>query len=253
MRNNMSQNENISREQQFLAKLQETVKFAGKEGGVITREQIREIFEGLSLSDEQMNQVEDYLKANKIGIDEAPSLDEILTEEEHNYLEDYIEVLGQLERPSENVLDAIRLSAMAGEKSAQNQLAEAMLMQVVDIAKLYAGQGVYLEDLIGTGNEALMIGCSLLAPLEHPDEVDGFLAQRIMNAMEDLISENLDSKAIDKDLEEKVNLVADKARELAEMLGRKVTAQELANEGDVTLEEIQNAVRLTGGKIEDIE
>jgi DNA-directed RNA polymerase specialized sigma subunit len=74
-----------------------------------------------------------------------------------------------------------------------------------------------------------------------------------MDSMEDLISANLDEKAVGKEIEDRVNRVADLARELAETLMRKVTPEELAHEGEVTIEEIQEAVRLSGGKIEDLD
>ena len=45
----------------------------------------------------------------------------------------------------------------------------------------------------------------------------------------------------------------DKAAELAKTLGRKVTPEELAREGEVTMEQITEAVRATGKAIEDIE
>ena len=71
--------------------------------------------------------------------------------------------------------------------------------------------------------------------------------------MEDLISMMLDDHAQDRQMEDLVNLVADKARELAAELGRKVTPMELAGEGEVTAEQIEEAVRLTGGRIEDLD
>jgi RNA polymerase primary sigma factor len=74
-----------------------------------------------------------------------------------------------------------------------------------------------------------------------------------MDSMEDLIAAMLDEKAFDREMEDEVNLVADKAKELAELLGRKVTPLELAGEGDVTSEQIADAIRLTGGRIEDLE
>lgn len=74
-----------------------------------------------------------------------------------------------------------------------------------------------------------------------------------MDSMEDLIAAMLDDNAMDRKMEDMVNLVADKAHELAEELGRKVTPMELAGEGDVTAEQIMEAVRLTGGKIEDLD
>ena len=131
-------------------------------------------------------------------------------------------------------------------------LVEYSLRKVVDIARLYAGQGVYMEDLIGAGNERLLTAVTQLAPLEKPDEVDGYLGRRIMDAMEDLVASNLDEKAAEKAVEERVNLVADRARELAEELGRKVSVAELAREYDMDPEDIQEAVRLSGNAIGDI-
>jgi RNA polymerase primary sigma factor len=142
---------------------------------------------------------------------------------------------------------------MAGDREAQGRLTEAMLPKVIDIARLYAGQGVLMEDLIGGGNEALALGVTLLGPLEKAEEVEGFLGRRIMDAMEDMIAANMDERAGDKAVEDKVNRVAEKAAELAGELLRKVTPQELAAEGELTLEEILEAVRFSGNKIEDID
>ena len=74
-----------------------------------------------------------------------------------------------------------------------------------------------------------------------------------LDAMEDLIAENIDAKALDKRVEEKVNDVADKARELAEAIGRKVSPEEVAREYEIDVEEVREAVRLSGYAIEDIE
>ncbi|HAS21500.1 MAG TPA: hypothetical protein DCR16_07205 [Lachnospiraceae bacterium] len=243
----------MKKEQLFLARLQETVKKARGDGGSITEQALQEQFRDLSLTEAQMDQVRAYLAAAKIGVGQAPESGDVLTEEEHNYLEDYLEMIRAIPVPSDGMMDAICLSAMAGEKDAQRNLIEAMLPRVVDIARLYAGQGVLLEDLIGSGNEALTIGVTLLAPLESPREVSGFLGRRIMDAMEDLISANLDEKAVGKEIEDRVNKVADLAAELAEALMRKVTPEELAQEGEVTIEEIREAVRLSGNKIEDLD
>ncbi len=248
----MGQNE-MEKEQRFLAALQEAVKKARKNGNWISEDELSELFGSMDLSAQQMQQIRDYLKNAKIGIGEALPLEEILTEEEHNYLDDYIAMIREIPQPSQGELDALRLSAMAGDERAQKSLAEVMLIKVVDIARLYAGQDVLIEDLIGAGNEALARGVKLLAPLETPDEVDGALGRRIMDAMEDLIAQRIDERASDQDVEKLVNRVADQARELAQDLGRKVTAAELAQEGVVTEEEILQAIRFSGGKIEDLE
>ena len=236
----------------FLQRLQEITKRARQNGNTVTEEELAETFTDLALDEAQMVQVREYLHKSGIGIGEALPAEEVLTDEERDHLADYEAMLDAIEVPSDNILDAIRLSAMAGERDAQERLTEYSLKKVVDIARLYAGQGVYMEDLIGAGNEALLTAVKQLAPLETPDEVDGFLGSRIMDAMEDLIALNLDIKAAEKTVEEKVNLIADRARELAEELGRKVSVAELAKEYEMDPEEIAEAVRLCGNAIADI-
>ena len=246
-----------TREQLFLEALQTAKKTARQGGDTISSEQLGEIFAATGLTPEQTAQVRDFLLKSGISVDEAPA-DEVepedaLTEEEHDYLKEYEEMIAQIPQPEESVMTAIRISAMAGDKEAQRSLAQYMLPKVLDICRLYAGQGVPAEDLIGAGSEALVRAAALLGPLSSPDEVDGDLTRRIMDAMEDLISDNLLIKAQDAKIAENANLVADKAAELAKTLGRKVTPEELAREGEVTMEQITEAVRATGRTIEDIE
>ena len=145
------------------------------------------------------------------------------------------------------------MAAMSGETQAKKRLIEVMLSDVVDMAKLYTGQGVFIEDLIGEGNVALTLGVEMLGALEEPDEVPGMLAKMAMDAMEELISDEAGNKKADDKLVDKVNKIADAARELATDLGRKVTVEELAVEGKFSKKAIEDAIRLSGQKIEDIE
>ena len=226
----------------FLKRLRDTADTAAKNGNMISEEELEEAFADLDLNEDQMTQVRDFLKTKGIGIGEALPIEEVISEEEMNHLRDYEEMLDSIEVPSDSVLDAVKLSAMAGERDAQKRLAEYSLKKVVDIARLYAGQGVYMEDLIGAGNEVLLIAVTQL-----------YLGRRIMDAMEDVIAANLDEKAAEKVVEERVNLVADRAREMAEELGRKVSVAELAAEYDMDPEDIREAVRLSGNAIGDIQ
>ena len=237
----------------FLKRLKETAGKAAENGNKITEEELKEAFTDLELDEKQMTQVRDFLKSKGVGIGEPLPLEEVISEEEMNHLKEYEEMIGSIEIPSDNIMDAIKLSAMAGERDAQQRLTEYSLRKVVDIARLYAGQEVFMEDLIGAGNEALLIAVTQLAPLEKPDEVDGYLGRRIMDAMEDLIAMNLDEKAAEKAVEERVNLVADRARELAQELGRKVSVQEVAAEYEMDPEDVREAVRLSGNAIGDIQ
>ena len=222
----------------FLKKLRETKAKADENGKFITEAELEKAFADLDLDGAQQKQVKDYLKSSGIGIGEALSFEEVSTQEERDYLAEYETMIGTIELPSDNVLDAVR---------------QCSLRKVIDIARLYAGQGVYVEDLIGTGNETLLRAVTQLAPLEKPEEVDGYLGRRIMDAMEDLIAQNLDEKAVEKEVEDKVNLLADRAKELAQMLGRKVSVQELADEYKMDPDEIEEVIKLSGNAIGDIQ
>jgi len=136
---------------------------------------------------------------------------------------------------------------------------ESLLKDVADIAKLYVGQGVLLEDLIGEGNMALAIGLQNIgsqggdAALKSFSEIQGLMAKKVMDAMEAYVRENAANEKVDQKAAERVNLVADKARELAEELRRKVTPEELAQEAGLNIQVIQDAIRMSGYKIQDIE
>lgn len=238
----------------LFAKTLERVKdIAREQGGCIDEEQVRAEFAALDLSGEQLQMVFDYLVKHKIGIGAPVDLDDYLTDEEKNYLQGYLDQIAALPVYSPGEIEAFTLAAMAGEEDAGKRLAEVYLKDVADIAKLYAGQGVLLEDLIGEGNVALTVGIGLLGSLEKPSEAQGMLVRMMMDAMEDHISENAANEKTDKKAADKVNLVADKARELAEELGRKVTPEELAGETGLSLNMIRDACRMSGYKIEDIE
>ena len=243
----------MNREQLFAQKLEEIKKTAKEQGNCVFAEQVEDAFAELKLDKEQFQMVFDYLKQHKIGIGEPVDLDDYLSEEETDYLADYLKQLEALPKVSEGEKEAITLSAMAGDGDAQNLLIQIFLPEVVEISKLYAGQGVFLEDLIGEGNAALTVGVSMLGALEHATEAQGMLGKMIMDAMEEFIAYDREETRKDKQLADKVNKVADKANELAEELHRKVTVEELMNETGMSRKSILDAVRVSGDKIESIQ
>lgn len=236
----------------FAQTLEQVRRLAKEQGNCVSEEQVREAFAEQELNESQMQMVFDYLVKHKVGIGQPIDPDEFLTEEERDYLQDYLNEIAALPTYSAGELEAFTISAMAGEAEAQQKLVQGYLRDVVDIAKLYTGQGVFLEDLIGEGNVALTMGVGMLGSLEKPSEAQGMLAKLMMDAMEDYIQENAASAKTDRKVADKVNLVADKARELAEELHRKVTPEELARETGLSLKAIQDACRMSGFKIEDI-
>lgn len=266
----------ISREAAFAEGLQRIRRIAREQGNCISEEQVKEEFADLEFNDTQLQMVYDYLEKHKIGMGEPADPDAGLTEEERDYLEDYLDGLESLPVLGDGEKRAYTISAMAGDRPAAQRLTESYLKDVVGIAKLYAGQGILLEDLIGEGNMALATGVERLAagcgvssgerdgaegkagtgrPADTgvPDQVEGMLVRCIMDAMESLIEENAVQEKEDRKVAAKVNKVADRARELAEELHRKVTPEELVQETGMSLKSIQDAMRMSGFRIEDIE
>ncbi|MBD5547253.1 MAG: hypothetical protein HDQ97_07630 [Lachnospiraceae bacterium] len=237
----------------FARTLEEVKRQAKEQQNCISEQQVRDAFEQLHLSEEQFGLVFDYLKKHKIGIDEPVNLDEYLSDEEMDYLEEYKKELAMLEEVSEGEKEATILSAMAGERDAQKKLISLYLPQVVEVSKLYSGQGVFLEDLIGEGNVALSMGVAMLGCLEHAKEAEGMLMKMIMDAMENCINENMQEADKDQKVVDRVNKVADKARELAAELHRKVTVEELAKESGMSEKTVREAMRMSGFAIEDLE
>ncbi len=243
----------MNQELEFAKKIEELRSIAKSQGNVVSKEQVEEMFASIGMEPSTLGPVYEYLQAKKIGIGEAIDIDETLSEDDKNYLQMYIEELNDLNEYTDGEKEAYYISAMAGHAESQKRVIEIMLPAVVDIAKLYTDQGVTIEDLIGEGNVALTMGVTMLGALESGKEVPGALSQIIMNAMEEFINEETDARARDNKIVSKVNKVADAAAELAESLGRKVTIDELKDETGFSRKTIEDAIRYSGSKIEDIE
>ena len=145
------------------------------------------------------------------------------------------------------------MAAIAGDKNAQDKLIENYLPLVVDVARMYAEQGVFLEDLIGEGNVALTKGVTMLDAVGEPSEVESFLYKLMLDAMEKIIEENLAEDTGMQKVLNLVNEVNDKAKELSEDLRRKVTVEELMEETGWDEEKIRDAIKFSGDNIEDID
>ena len=235
---------------QTIEQLKETARL---QENMLTSEQIQEAFETMNLGEAQLALIHEYLQKHNIGIDEPGKVDDNLTDEDVNYLNIYLDELKELPVVSNGEKRAVMMSAMAQDMTACNKLVEVFLPQVVEIAKLYAGQGALVEDLIGEGNVALATAVTMLDCVESIDEVEGFLGKMIMDAMQDYIGEDSDSKSVDEQILEKVNRIYEKAKEMAEELLRKVTVAELAKEMEIEEEEIYEAIRLSANHMDYIE
>lgn len=242
-----------NKEKEFAEILKLVTRTARENKNIISKEQVIDAFSELDLDEKQLEMVFEYLKAHKIGVDEAVDEFDNLSEEETNYLNDYLESLNALPKYSDGEKEALSMAAISGDKDAQSRLIECYLPLVVDVAKMYSEQGVFLEDLIGEGNVALTKGVTMLDAVGEPKEVEGFLYKLMLDAMEAIVEENLAEDASGQKILKLVQEVADKAKELAEDLRRKVTVEELMEETGWEEDKIRSAIKFSADNIEDLD
>lgn len=243
----------MNKEVRFAEILEEIKRTAREQGNVLSKEQVQEAFSELELDDDRLKMVFDYLQTAHIGIGEAPGEDEFMNDEDRDYLQMYLDELELLHEYTDGEKQAYTIQAMAGDANAQAKLIEVYLKDVVGIAKIYSGQGVLVEDLIGEGNLALTMGVSLLGSQEKPEDCEGMLMKMVMDAMEELIKENTDSSDVDNKAAARVNEINTKAVNLSKEYGRKITVEELCEEAHVSRKAVIDAIRISGFAIDTIE
>ena len=243
----------MNQEMLFAKTLEEIKTLALEQDRVLSKEQVEEAFGKIGMKPEELTPIYEYLNQKKIGIGEPVDPDEYLTEEDVDFLSDYVEQIKLLPVLSQGEKEANFLSAMAGDSTGKAKTIEILLGDIIDVAKLYTGQGVLLEDLIGEGNVALAMGVEMLGCLEKPDEVPGMLVKMAMDAMEALIQETEEESKIDRKIVDKVNEVSAEAKKLAESLNRKITVEELREETSFSEKKIREAIRISGNRIEYFE
>lgn len=233
----------MSAENSFLEQLAGLKDLGALQGGYVTREQIQESFPEFTQSQQEL--LTEYLTKNHIGIDAPLDDAAFLSDEENHYLAMYLEELEELEDVTEQLRRILIMNTLNGDLSAKKKLTESYLKSVVDIAKLYTGQGALVSDLIGEGNVALALAVDMLECVETPEDVHALIVKNIMNAMEEYIGiESDESKKEEKALEIVVK-VTDKAKEMSEELLRKVTIEELSGESGISEKKIREAIRIS--------
>ena len=255
-------------EQQFKKMIIKLRALAKSQNETISKEQVHKQFLPLNMEEGQFLLVFKYLDEEKITLFETEEerLKSIAETEEKNksesigindddseYLKMYIEELNGIDHVDTDTRRRIIEGVLKERDTAANVLPNLYLKEVIDIARLYAGQGVAMEDLVGEGNIGILTGIKMLDVCESPEEVDEFITRTIMDSMESLIMEDFSAGDFDLKVLDRVNHLNDKARELAEDLERLVTVKELAGELEMDEEYIEETIRLSGNAISYIE
>lgn len=243
----------MNEQEEFLKKINELTELALDQENVIFEDQLYMIFPEVKGDSTKLDIIKNFLNEKKIGLNKKLELNELITEDEKNYLDFYLEELKEIEELSKGEREGYLLSAMAGDEDAKLKIINDSLKNVVDISRLYAGQGVLVEDLIGEGNLALISALDFLGSCENASDAETLLSSRVMDAMQDLVAANMDESSSEEKLLKKVEKVSKAAKELSEAYRRKVTVDELALESKMSRKYIIEALKLTANKIEEIE
>ena len=236
----------------FISQMDKLLKKGRENGNFVTKEDVDEYFKDITLDDEKKQLIYNFLYDSRIGLDEPFDTDEILDEEDADFLQMYIDELEGIETLSDEEKFLLLEKFVSGEDSLKGRVIESYLKDVVETAKLYAGSGVCIEDLIGEGNVALSVIVESLDKALSSAELDSFIMDSIMSAMEELLYEDNNEANKSNTWAENANEVLDKAKELAETLGRNVKIAELCEFGDFEEEFVKQVLEITGG-IEIIE
>ena len=243
---------------EFLEKLSGLVQMAKAQESQITIDEVKAYFDGMDLTEDQMELVFDYLLAQKVVVKGYLKLNEeveeeekiVFTAEEEAYLKEYEEDLKAFRPESEGERETLFAKVIAGDDNARNRLIEIYLKDVIEVAKEMYHQDVFLGDLVQEGNVGLILGLDMLQDVNGAHEQ---LVAQMKECMQALIEEQTELKSQDNKMIEKVSALDESIKSLTEELGRKVSIDELAVYMGLDEEEILDILKLTGEETEEDE
>ena len=253
------------KKQDFMELLSEIRGYQKTQPKEMTREEIRDYFDGIELNDAQIEMICDYLKESEADVVQASEAKEGQekcfdssetkeeTEEDRQYVDIYLEELSYLKAVSleekRQHFQTLCMASCEKKEQAKEILVSAYLAAVIPIAKEYTGKGMYLSDLIQEGNLGLMdaleaFEAAKIKVEDSIDEADEYVKRCVREAM----LSALNAQRMDKDKESefvaKTALIYEAKKALAQENGRSATLEELSEYTRIPVEEIMDIERL---------
>lgn len=246
--------------QEFQDKLKEIQTLAVQNGKQVQAELVEKFFGEDGMDREKLQKVYDFLEIQGIAVhgyekekrqegnqeeihreeDTQTAVQQIpLTQEEEEYLEEYLETFGDTEGYDRaQLFQELRQGADVKE-----HILKSYQKEVVQIAReLHSGE-VFFGDLLQEGNMGLLMALERAAEQE---EIHTWLINEIRSTILLFLEEQSQQKKEDDILVEKVRNLEARVKELTEDEDVKYSVEELAVFLDMDVEEMESVLRLTG-------
>ncbi len=246
----------------------------------LTREEIISYFDDIELTDEQLTMVSQYLQNSTLvkegndqqeqeeesnedeGIKEQLSEFDPIDNEYHpkkqskekdafeqsvansKFLSMYLQDLDDIATLSKNEAQALYIRLVDGDSTVISKISADWLLRVVELAKTYSTHKVNYEDLIQEGNIGLISGLNQLLGIKKMIDVEEYLRESILKAMEDYIDEMNATDDWEATIIAKTTLINEARKHLAEENVAIPSNKELADYTKIPEQEIEDILRL---------
>lgn len=253
--------EHKDQKQEFHQTLSRLVEFASNSGNTLTKEEIHQAFQKFITEDSEYQLIYKYLTDAKINIpDYKPESSDISepktpiqkkeeSEESRHFYKMYLSELEQLENLEEEQLEELLALILQGQTEHISSLSQHYLPMVITLAEQFTDSSLSLSDLVAEGNLALYEALLEYPSLEYCPasliDLEKFLNQKILSALQDASNIETGSNRISSHLTDQVNALNDASTELAKELGREATLEELCEHLSLGADEVKELMKIS--------
>lgn len=223
---------------EFLDKLNALLEMAKSHEQKLTIAQVQEFFRQMSLTDEQMEMVYEYLLAQKVTVigykmpegetGRSEKTEPVrLSAEEQAYVEDYLAQLAQMPEGAEEAGMAYYLP------------------KVVEEAVKLHHPDVFIGDMIQEGSVSLMLA------IADGDKTEAHIMEAVRAGMQVLVESQTETKRQDERMAARVAELEETIKGMTEEFGRKVSVDEVAGRLGITETEVNNILKLAGEEVKE--
>ena len=260
----------MDEQKQFIDIIESLKELAVTSGNMLTKKDITDAFEGMSLNDKQEEVIYSYLKANNINVEgfsgdggifeeqEEPVISS--DEEEQHFLDMYYDELKEIKKYSPQQIYS--LYGMLKEekddkkkKELKNELINSQLKNVINWITPLKDKGISLSDLIGEANLTLV---TAVDDLVNEDIADGdgvieFIREEVTEYVTIMANSENESLMVENIALDKVGEVNETVKKLYAKYLRDISIKEIADEMSVSEEEVRNILNMSGNKLKNID